>query len=110
MTYEEVKTMMESMGFPTAYYQYPINQVPSLPFTVFYYPNTNNFAADNEVYTKIESLNIELYTANKSFADEETVESVLKANNLVWQKSETYLDSEHMYEVLYEMEIYINGE
>jgi hypothetical protein len=29
---------------------------------------------------------------------------------MVWDKVETYLDDEHMYEVLYTMEIIINGE
>ena len=110
MTYDGIKTMIESMGFPTAYYQYPIGHVPPLPYTVFYYPNTNNFAADDQVYTKVETVNLELYTANKDFTAESAVESVLNANNIVWQKTEAYLDSEHMYEVLYEMEIIINGE
>jgi hypothetical protein len=109
MTYEDFKNMIDSMGMPAAYYQWPVNMAPPLPYVVFYYPSSDNFTADDEVYTKIESVNLELYTANKSFDAEASVESVLKANHIPWQKTESYLDSEHMYEVLYELEIVING-
>lgn len=110
MTYDEVKTLMDSIGFPTAYLQWPIGNVPPLPYTLFYYPSSNNIAADDNVYTNVQRLNIELYTSNKSFIAEKAVEDVLNANHIVWEKSESYLDSEHMYEVLYETEIVINGE
>lgn len=109
MTYEEINTMIESAGMPTAYLQWPINNVPPLPYVVFYYPNSDNFAADDHVYTKVERVNIELYTKFKSFTAEAAVETVLNNNGIVWEKTEEYLDSEHMYEVLYEVEIIING-
>ena len=109
MRYDEFADIMREMDMPTAYLQYPVGEVPALPFTVFYYPNTNNFAADDSVFAKIEHVNIELYSANKSFAAESSVESVLEAHGLPWDKTEAYLDSENMYEVLYEVEIIING-
>lgn len=109
MTFEEVKEMIASMGFPYTYHFFPIGEVPAPPYVVFYYPQSNNFDADDQVYQRVESLNIELYTPIKSFRAEKAVEDVLNANNIVWEKSETYIQSEHMYEVLYEMEIVING-
>lgn len=108
MTDKEVADMLKETGLPTVYYQYPIKMVPPLPYTVYYYPNTDNFGADDKVYTKISSLNVELYTAKKSPAIEAHVEAVLESHNLFWNKTEAFLDSENMYEVLYEMEI-ING-
>lgn len=109
MTYEEINTMIESAGMPTAYLQWPTSNVPPLPYVVFYYPNSDNFAADDQVYTKVERVNIELYTKFKSFTAEAAVEAMLNENGIVWEKTEAYLDSEHMYEVLYEVEIIING-
>lgn len=109
MTYDEVKNMLDEIGFPTAYMQFPIGAAPALPYTIFYYPSSDNFDADDTVYANVQRLNIELYTSNKSFTAEQAVENILNANHIVWEKSESYLDSEHMYEVLYETEIVING-
>lgn len=109
MTYEEINEMIDAIGLPYAYYTFPVNEAPNLPYIVFYYPKSDNMPADDEVYQRIDSLNIELYTPTKSFDDEQAVETVLAANHMVWDKTETYLNSEHMYEVLYEMEIIING-
>lgn len=106
----EVKAMIESMGLPCTYYSYPVGKAPSLPFIVWYFPNSSNFSADDEVYANIEALNIELYTENKDFNTEKVVEDVLDANNEFWEKSESYINDEHMYEVLYELEVLINGE
>lgn len=108
MTDKEVADMIKETDLPTAYYQYPMKMVPPLPYTVYYYPNTDNFGADDKVYTQISALNIELYTKDKSPAVEAKLETVLASHNLFWNKTEAYIDSEHMYEVLYEMEI-ING-
>lgn len=109
MTYEEIAEMIEGMGYPYAYYSFPVGEAPNLPYIVFYYPNSDNVSADDKVYQRVDSLNIELYTPVKMFSAEQAVESVLEANNMVWEKSESYINSEHMYEVLYEMEIIING-
>ena len=104
MTYTDIATMLTSIGLPYAYRFFPEKQVPSLPYIVFYYPNNDDFSADNENYVPIVSLNIELYTKNKDFATEEAVEAVLKENGFFYAKTEAYLPTERMYEVLYEMQ------
>ena len=109
MTIEEIKALVKSIGFDATYYQWPEKKVPPLPYVVWYFPRSVNFAADDQVYQEIEELNIELYTAEKDFTAEAVVENVLDGAGIVWDKSETYLKSEDMYEVLYEMEVSING-
>lgn len=108
MTYQEVAQMIESIGLPYAYYSFPEKQAPKLPYIVFYYPNSDDFSADNSNYVPISQLNIELYSKDKNFALEKSVEDVLKANEIFYDKSETYINSENMYEVLYETQIVIN--
>lgn len=110
MTYKDIAEMIESIGLPFTYYSFPIGNVPDLPYIVFYYPNNDDFSADNENYVKAVRLNIELYTKNKDFDTEQTVENVLNAHGLFFTRSEQYLTSESMYEVLYETEILIKGE
>lgn len=109
MTFEEIKAGLAAAGFPLVYYQWPINQAPALPYVVYYYPNRADDPADNVNYGLITALNVELYTKEKSFTDEVEMEEALTAMGLVWEKTETFLDSEQMYEVLYESEVCLNG-
>ena len=69
------------------------------------YPNSDNFAADSMVYFKVNRLNIELYTDLKDVELEETVEAVLDRHGIFYEKSEVWIESENLYEVLYQMEV-----
>lgn len=109
MTYEELASMIDEMGYPNAYYQFYEHNVPDLPYVIFYLPNSANFGADNIVYQKGSRLNIELYTSNKSYEDEAKIESILNQYGFFYEKTESFLESENMYEVLYEMEMIINA-
>ena len=108
-TFEEINNILESIGYPYNYDFFPENKVPAPPYMVFYYPNRDDFYADDSNYSHIEQLNIELYTDEKDFDAEAAVESVLKSNGITFVKSEAYIDSENLYEVLYTMEVLING-
>lgn len=107
MTTQEVASMVASVGIPTAYYQFPDNTGQEPPFICFYFPGDNDFKADNINYAKINRLIIELYTDSKDFALEAAVEQVLKDNELAFIRSETYIDSERMYEVIFETQVII---
>ena len=107
MTTQEVASMVASVGIPTAYYEFPDNTGQEPPFICFYYPGDNDFKADNINYAKINRLIIELYTDSKDFALEAAVEQVLKDNELAFIRNETYIDSERMYEVIFETQVII---
>lgn len=107
MTYKEINNMISGIGLDYAYYSFPVDEAPDLPYIVFYYPNYNDLGADDINYQTIAQLNIELYTENKDFGLEEQVEDVLTSNNLFFSKSETFIQQEAMYEVLYEIDIVI---
>lgn len=101
--------MVASIGLPYAYNEFPDGTAQSPPFICFLYDTSNDFAADNTNYVKVRPLVIELYTDNKSFSLEQTVESVLEANGLFYTRNETYIASERMFLVTYTMEVCING-
>lgn len=109
MTTAEVASMIGSIGLDYAYYQFPEASGQAPPFILFYFPDDNDFIADGCNYVKKCRLIIELYTDNKDFEMESTVEAVLSANNLVYSREEQYIDTERMYEVLYSTEVIING-
>ena len=97
--------MLETTGLPFVYHHWAENSAPPLPFLVYYFPQRQDFYADNGNYQKIAILDVELYTDTKDFTAEQRVEDVLAAHDISYTKTETYIDSEQMYEVLYEMEI-----
>lgn len=110
MTIQDIYETLQSSGLPVTYLQWREGQVPALPYICYYYPNTDNFGADNKVYANVNRLYVELYTAEKDFETETQVEQVLGDICGFWNKSETFIESENMYQVLYDSEVIINGE
>jgi len=105
MTPQQINTMIESVGIPYAYYQFADDTGQQPPFICFFYGDSADLAADNTNYTRIERLYIELYTDEKDFALEKTIETLLNANDLVYRKEQTYLDDERMHETIYTTDI-----
>lgn len=109
MTFAEVLEALEETDLPVTYLFWPESEVPELPYICYYYPSMTPDTADNTHHAQIYSLNVELYTQTKSFTTEATVEAALLNAGMVFTKEETYLSDEGMYEVLYMMEVDING-
>lgn len=105
MTYEEIATMVKEMGLPCAYHHFAEGESPPPPFVVFLSPGEHVFHADNIRYAGWKQLDVELYTDIKNPAAEQMVEDVLTAHEISYVKSETWIESEKLYEVLYEMEV-----
>ena len=110
MTYKEVSEMISRIGLPYAYYQFPDNTELQPPFICFLFLDDNDFIAENTNYQPIRTLIVELYTDNKDFALEATVESVLNGAGLVYSRDEAWIDSERMNMVAYTTDIIITEE
>lgn len=109
MTFQQIKSMIESFGIAYTYHEWtcPAEDVPALPWAVFRYPNITDFYADNKNYQRVTALEIELCTENKDFGLEQTVEGILANNGLTYTKTEDYFDTERMFDVRYELEVII---
>ncbi len=105
MTHEEVMQMLEGLKIPYAYDHFAEGEAPDPPFICFLFPGSENFSADNIVYVEFSNLSIELYTDEKNPELEDRVETVLNSNELFWNKSEVWIESEKLYEVLYQMTV-----
>lgn len=105
MTHQGIIELLEKSGLPFAYDHFVEGESPEPPFLVFLYPNSSNFAADGKVYFKKRKVNVELYTYLKDVELEEQVEAVLDECGLFYEKSEVWIESENLYEVLYQMEV-----
>lgn len=109
MTYEQIKEMIAEVGIPFAYYQFDEDTAKPTPFLCFYYSDSDSFVADNMNYVKVQTLVIELYTDEKEFDLEETIERILNENELPFDHVESYIDSEKMLMQTYTTEVVING-
>lgn len=107
MTRKEVADMIAEVGIPTAYYQFTKKTAVPCPFICFYFDRSNDLYADNSNYQTIDNLIIELYTKEKDFELEQTLESVLRSHGMVWSREETPLDDEQMYMEIYNLNVII---
>ena len=110
MTYKEINTMVKSMGFPYAYYQFKQDTAKPCPFITFFYEDNNDVFADNSNYQTVKRLYVELCTDDKDFSAEAVVESVLAAHGMAWSCEETYIDPESMHMTIYSMDVVITEE
>ena len=101
MTFKQVAKMIKDIGLPFSYYQFNNDTAVAPPFICYFYTGDNDLLADNSNYQKIENLVVELYTDEKDFANEALIETALNDAGLVYNREESYLDSEKLYMVIY---------
>ena len=102
---EELVQMISKMGIPFAYDHFAEGESPDPPFLCYLLPGSNNFSADGKVYYKIGRVNLELYTDRKDPEVEQKLEDALDAASIFYNKTEVWIDSEKLYEVLYQFEM-----
>ncbi len=104
---EELLQILSETQIPFAYHHFAEGELPEPPFICYLLPGSNNFSADGKVYYKINEVHIELYTDLKDLAVEQQLEDVLDEHGIFYNKSETWIESEKLYEVLciFEMEV-----
>ena len=105
MTIENLVEMLQKTGIPFAYDHFAEGESPEPPFICYFLPGSNNFAADGKVYFRINQVRIEIYTDSKDLAVERKVEMVLDESGIFYNKSEGWIQSEKLYEVLYSFEV-----
>lgn len=102
---EELLQILSETQIPFAYHHFAEGESPEPPFICYLLPGSNNFSADGKVYYKINEVHIELYTDCKDLAVEQQLEEVLDEHGIFYNKSETWIESEKLYEVLYTFEM-----
>lgn len=91
--------------YPTAYWSFPENEAPPMPYLTFFENASDNFGADNKVYHHRKQISVELLTRQKDTTAEAAVESALNNAEIFWQKTEAHLDDEDAFEVIYTLEV-----
>ena len=101
---EKLLQILSETQIPFAYHHFAEGESPEPPFICYLLPGSNNFSADGKVYYKINEVHIEVYTDLKDLAVEQQLEDVLDEHGIFYNKSETWIESEKLYEVLYTFE------
>ena len=92
---QDLMDLLTEIGLPFAYDHFAEGESPDPPFITFLIPGSDNFSADGRVYLKVDEKNPET---------EHLVEDVLDAHDIFYEKTEVWIESERLYEVLYSFE------
>ena len=108
MTQAELFAALKAIGYPVAYSHFEgtsDDPVPSPPYLVYLFAYSDDLMADNINYAEISNFQIELYTAKKDLVAEKNVQDKLKELSLPYRKTEVWLESEKLYQIIYEIQL-----
>lgn len=103
MTLPEVKAMLDTLDIGVKY-RHSKKKLPT-PFIVYYRNKTDPFYADGRTYHTSTPITIELYEDEINMELENKLESLLDEHGLAYKKDEEWIDSENMYQIIYEIEV-----
>lgn len=102
LTPEKLEQILKEYSVPSAFSHFTEGNEP--PFITWLCPNTDNFNADNSVYTVIPTLEIELYSRVNVVKEEAKLEAFLTSKGIAWDKiSQTWIDEEKVMMTVYEV-------
>lgn len=102
----DFRSELKKVGVPVQYRAFKEGEAPELPYIIFYLDDTTgSLEADNKLFWKLQNVSAELYTDEKDVELEEKLEQIFEENEISFDAYESYIDSEQMFEMLYEITI-----
>ena len=108
MTLSELNLILQATGFPVAYSHFVESEnepLPAPPFITYLVVYSSNFSADNVTYKQFQNIQIELYTDRKDLEAEAILEAVLNENEIPFDTTESYIESEQLFQKIYEVRL-----
>lgn len=108
LTQAELFTALKTLGMPVTYGEFkgtPENPAPPPPFITYQFAYSGDLMADNQNCIGLDNFQVELYTVKKDPAREKLVQDKLKELLLPYGKTETWLDSENLRQIVYEIQL-----
>lgn len=103
MTQTELSRALKSTGLPVAYRAF--RSPPSPPYLMYIFSYSKDLMADDCNYAEISNFQVELYTDKKDPPTEMLVETKFKELGLPYSKLETFLQSEGLFQILYQVQL-----
>lgn len=97
--------IVKKIGLSNAYHHFAEGESPEPPFLIYLIRGSDNFSADGKAYFKANEVHIEIYTDYKNIEIEKKAEAVLDEYGIFYNKLESFIESEKLYEVLYTFEM-----
>ena len=99
MTLQDLKTRCEAQGFKYAYGVFKKPTEP--PHLIAICRDTDNFMADNRVYSKDITIQLDYTYIEKNIEEQNKIEDII-LSDVAWNKTEeTYLSDEKIWQVSY---------
>lgn len=108
MNQPELYSSLKSLGLPVAYSAFtetPTSPLPKPPFITYQFAYDNDVIADNINFVEISNFQVELYTKIKDMAAEKLVQDKFKSLEMTYSKTEAWLDSEKLFQIVYEIQL-----
>ena len=108
MTQAELLTQLKTVGFPAAYNKFIVDSThpaPVPPYIIYLRAFDSNISSDYAVHGKFKNYQVELYTVKRDLAAEQKLEAVLNTIDPDYETTETYLESEELYQVIYQIKV-----
>lgn len=103
MSLEELKSLLETTGYPVAYSHFTSKKNP--PFVCYLVTPSDNFSADNTTYHEVINVDIELYTKIKDETAENKIKKLLNEHELPWEYDEQYIQSEGVFQCTFSIQL-----
>ena len=104
MTLTDLYNILTSTGLPVAYQAFKPEENVKPPCITYEAAFSQNFGADNRVYSPFTNVDIFLFEKTKD-GSEAILENVLNENMIFWDKTETWENDEKVYQIIYEVKI-----
>jgi hypothetical protein len=108
VTQLELENSLKTTGFPVTYRQFKVdkkNPPPEPPYIVYFRSDDTNISSDVKVHGKFRNYQIELYFVKKDSEIEQQIETVLENIDTGYFTSETWIESEELYQVVYQIKV-----
>ena len=93
---------LKKTGLPCAYSHFKKNGPKAPPFIVYLGSGQDNMKADDTLYWRENTYQVEYYYTEKNEEQENAIEEVLLSDGYLFEKSEdTYLDDEDVFLIYY---------
>jgi hypothetical protein len=98
----EIHNALKATNIPVAYRSFDKKVHP--PYVVYFEPNSDPIAGDQNTVGRWGAYRVELYTSGKDIAAEAKIEAALSGLTSEYSKEEVELAEEKLLEVIYEFE------
>ena len=103
MDYDELLAILAPAGIPWAYHHW--DSPPPPPYGVYLEGPYEPLYADDRNYLNVRTIRLEVYSSVRDPVLDARVEAALTAGGLTYEADFTYLESEGLYESIFEIEV-----